>query len=231
MTWWNDYQKRRGTSSRKYNINNIQRDIINSFDDLSSYKIKFWKHSGIDESKSRYVRVIDKEFNEKKMLGCPNDVYNVGDCIVFLKEDTDSDEISDILSSQWLITSKDDNNIIQEKCYITKCNNILHIQTGETRTIIGHDNIGRPIIDTIPNYLDLPCITSKKSIQESVEDNNPINLPEGKMFVTIPYSNLIKEGMEFDMYNTGWRILINDMTKTEGSKGIIILTVERKVGD
>lgn len=131
-------------------------------------------------------------------------------------------------NQKWLTLSSDFIGDIYYKCAIELCNNILHIKTGETKTISGYDPMGRPIYTTTPVFTDFPCIVSQsKSV--GTESNQAINLPNGQLFITIPYTELIKEQMEFQMYQRKYKVINVDYTESINQVGLVTLTVERVV--
>lgn len=129
-------------------------------------------------------------------------------------------------SKNYLTMTVPESNQAYLKAKIEHCNNTLHIQTGETKTITGYDDLGRPIISSTPVYTDLPCVVKSKIT--SIDDNTSINLPVGRLLISIPYSASIAEGMEFSMYGKTYFIIGTDLTKVIGSVGVLDLFADRK---
>lgn len=136
-------------------------------------------------------------------------------------------DVVEIKTDKWLVISPVDPTPVYNKSYIEISNNTLHIKTGETKVQSGTDPMGRPVYTTTPTFTDLPCIV--KSKYYTSDSNSAINLPNGQSLITIPYSNLIKENMEFEMYNRKFKIIGIDFSKVINDSGILIITAERVV--
>ncbi len=131
-------------------------------------------------------------------------------------------------SQKWLILSSDFVGEIYYKSTIELCNNTLHIKTSETKTQTGIDSMGRPVYTITPVYSDFPCIVSS-SKSAGYDSNQTINLPSGQLFITIPYTEAIKEGMEFTMYQQKYKVKNVDYSESMNQVGLVTLTVERFV--
>jgi len=128
----------------------------------------------------------------------------------------------------WLVVTQPKNKHVYNESTIELCNNTLHIKTGETKTQTGIDSMGRPVYTTTPVYSDFPCIVSS-SKSAGYDSNQTINLPSGQLFITLPYTEIIKEGMEFNMYQQKYKVKNVDYSESMNQVGIVTLTVERFV--
>jgi hypothetical protein len=107
------------------------------------------------------------------------------------------------------------------------CNSTLTIPGDTTKTIVGYDEMGRPIYDeTTSPSTTLPCIAESKVYMS--QDQEPINLPNGRLVVTVPYTNndKIKLNFEFDMYGNGYEVSHVDSSQVIGTVGILQLTAD-----
>jgi hypothetical protein len=154
--------------------------------------------------------------NEMTLLFKPGTVVNIGSFCV-------------IDTVNWVVMDSQKDEIFP-KAKITLCNETLTIKTGETETITGYDSMGRPITDTTATYTSFPCVTSTKLFLGSYNDQDrAINLPSGKMLVSIKYDPLYKldEKIEFDMYGQRFSIDEVDMTRTLGNVGIVSIIAKK----
>lgn len=133
----------------------------------------------------------------------------------------------------WLIT--DVVPKIISRASIQLCNEILRIQTGEDKTQIGTDPIGKPVYSIEPIYEDFRCIASNKVNSPYDNLNNPINLPEGSIRVSIPYVDIehISDNTEFNMFGYTYKIMGIDNTKTQSNGaerwGVLTLVGQRVI--
>lgn len=109
------------------------------------------------------------------------------------------------------------------------CNNTFTIKGEPTQTIIGYDHRGAPIYETVQGEdFEIPCIAETRVF--SATENQPINLPEGRLQVTLPYveNSALEIDKEFTMYGTNYKIINVDKTKSINGIGLIIITGQRK---
>ncbi|MED1863232.1 hypothetical protein P4V41_07170 [Fictibacillus nanhaiensis] len=134
----------------------------------------------------------------------------------------------------WIIISKPDDNKIYRKASIRLCNSKFPLPGGtEVKTKIGNDpRTGRPVYETVisPPTL-LPCIV--ESTIYLPNDSQSIQLPNGKILVTIPYTvnDAIAENKEFEMYGEQYQIVGIDRSQSVEGVGLMILHCEREVSD
>jgi hypothetical protein len=107
------------------------------------------------------------------------------------------------------------------------CNQTLTLVTSTTRIQTGTDSLGRPIYSETPVLTSWDCIAESKVV--SADLNSAINLPEGKIYIQVPYSALIQENMEFDMWNAKFKITGFDMSKVIDGIGLLGIYAERVV--
>lgn len=130
-------------------------------------------------------------------------------------------------SEKYLITTDLLNNEAYKSAIMKKCNSTLTLITSVTKEKTGTDSLGRPIYTETPKSTSWDCIAETKII--NADFDKAINLPEGKIFITIPYSTLILENMEFSMWGNKYKITGFNMEKVIGGVGIMGVHAERKV--
>ena len=101
------------------------------------------------------------------------------------------------------------------------CNNTIILQTGTTKTISGYDPMGRPIYAEIPIDSTFPAIVQSRLYL--TENNEQVNIPDGRLHVTVKYNDTIKKGMTFTMYGDKYQINGIDYSNTINGKGTITL--------
>lgn len=113
MTWWTDYQARRGGSRKDLYNDNIKNVISTNFKSSTSYNLV------TINSINRDVRIVEensvlKNPNKKRLLCKPDETINTGDLVEFN-------------NSKWLCTEEDNNSPIYGIGLISKCNSVLNI--------------------------------------------------------------------------------------------------------
>lgn len=214
MTWWDDYQARRGTSEKKYHVDSFKNTITSGFKNSTSWFLAQRNAININ------IRLIE-DFQQssridfiKTILLEPGEILSLG-------------EVFTVNADKWLCINVDPLHEVYYKGNVRLCNSTLTIQTSTTKTITGYDSMGRPIYNETPVFTSWDCITETKYI--NADFDKPVNLPEGKIFITVPYSNLIKENMEFNMWGCRYKITGFDMEKVIGGTGILGIYAERVV--
>jgi hypothetical protein len=166
----------------------------------------------------------------KKVVIQSKNSYNTkGDSsyIIGKKGDFDIGSIVEHDSKTWLVPSHIDDIKIYVKGIIRLCNSILTIPGDTTKTQTGTDSMGRPIYsETTSPSTSLPCIAESKVYMS--QDQEPINLPNGRLVVTIPFTDngKIKLNFEFDMYGNRYKISHLDRSQVIGTVGILQLTAD-----
>jgi hypothetical protein len=166
---------------------------------------------------------------KKVVIQSKNSYNSKGDTsyIIGKKGDLNIGSIVDHDNKKWLIPSHIDDFKIYVKGVIQFCNSTLTIPGDTTKTQTGTDSMGRPIYDeTTSPSTSLPCIAESKVYMS--EDQEPINLPNERLVVTIPYTNndKIKLNFEFDMYGNRYEVSHVDRSQVIGTVGILQLTAD-----
>lgn len=188
-------------TSKERQINEIQRDILNDFDDSPSFE------TITIASTSYKVRIVEesslnKNPNKKRILMKPGDSLGVGNTILWN-------------FNNWLVTDLDDDNSVYCVGIIEKCNNTLTIQTGVTETITGYDSMGRPIITSTPTYTSYPCIElSSLSVNRRSNLNEPINLPFGRTLITIALTDKVYINLNYTMNSFQYKVIDCSYSRT-----------------
>ena len=111
MTWWTDYQARRGVDRKILFTDNMKNLVSTEFENSTSYNLV--KISGIDR-KTRIVEEssIIKNPNRKRLLCFPNETIIVGEPV----------EYDD---SNWICVMNDTTSQISDVGIIERCNNTI----------------------------------------------------------------------------------------------------------
>lgn len=136
-------------------VDSIKKQIINNFYNNPSY------FSVLVNDVERDVHIITDLKGQNKLLCMPDELISVGDSVYWEGQ-------------YYLCIDADNDNTVQSKGYIQKCNNVFINQAPDT------------IIYTIP------CIiTDRASIySDGVEDNKYLRLPDGLIKIVIPNNKL-----------------------------------------
>ena len=169
-----------------------------------------------DNVDAQYCIVSDiKTYLERSFLFLPDFIINTGDYIHY-KDYT------------YLVTDSKDSDEFPEG--ITKlCNAIFPLSGTVTKIQTGINEYDEPTYsytDSEPTLL--PCVAeytihSDKTIEA-------INLPEGQILITIPYTEheQIADGEEFTVYNTKYQIIGVDFTKSNIANKVGIIKIKGK---
>ena len=111
MTWWTDYQARRGQDRKTLFTDNMKNLVSTEFENSTSYELV--KISDVDR-KTRIVEEssIIKNPNRKRLLCFPDETINIG-------------EIVEFDDSNWICVNNDTTSQISDVGIIEKCNNTL----------------------------------------------------------------------------------------------------------
>lgn len=142
-------------------------------------------------------------------------------------EDIERGHLLKIGELNWLITTLPEDNKIYRKAEIKLCNSTFPIDFNKTSVLIGYNEFDEPIYDETITEVTTPCVVS--STIQSDKTTEAINLPDGQIEITIPYSEseYIVEGKEFNMYNTTYQIIGIDYTKSLNQSGLLIIKGKR----
>lgn len=160
----------------------------------------------------------EENYNEKTILFRPDTNVNIGSVVGFD-------------GSTYLVTEFFDREL-DPKAKIWLCNFSISLLTQEVCNVVGQNDFGEDIIVCNPsNIIYLPCIVERSTVTSNSE--SAINLPEGKANVTIPFTinDNIKIGESIELYTEKYEIQDIDYTKSLGEHGLMILNVEKKVGE
>ena len=170
MTWWTDYQSRRGINRKSLYVNNMKNTISTEFKNSTSYNLV--KINNVD----RDVRIVEessivKNPNKKRLLCYPDETISVGDIVLWDSEN-------------WICTETDITSQVSDVGIISKSNNTLTIYKNNTSyqipciiskslSLNTEDN---QYIETVDNELYLTVSNSLTTRQINVNDIYEIGL-------------------------------------------------------
>jgi hypothetical protein len=137
-------------------------------------------------------------------------------------------EIAVMDGDNWLLTEIKP-NLIHKTAVAQLCNSTLTIPGDTTKTQTGTDWRDAPVYDeTTTSPTLLPCIAESKVYLSQGENQEPINLPNGRILVTIPYTDnsKVKLNFEFEMYGHKFITVHVDRSQIINNAGIIQLTAD-----
>lgn len=170
MTWWTDYQSRRGIDRKTLYLNNSKNIISTDFKHSTSYELV--KINGID----RDVRIVEessliKDPNRKRLLCYPDETIDIGDIVEWE-------------NNKWLCMSNDDTSNVKGVGILEKCNNVLDIYKNG-------------VLSQIPCIIST---TISVNTTLAVDKNQYIQALDNELFITIPINtetNLINVNDKF----------------------------------
>jgi len=111
LTWWTDYQARRGQDRKTLFTDNMKNLVSTEFENSTSYELV--KISGVDR-KTRIVEEssIIRNANRKRLLCFPDETISIG-------------EIVEFDNSNWICVMNDTTSKISDVGIIERCNNVL----------------------------------------------------------------------------------------------------------
>lgn len=131
----------------------------------------------------------------------------------------------------WLVTTKPEDNETYRKAEVKLCSTELPVKEHDIIKIVGIDDLGRPIKETIKGEVKLyPCVVKYNDASTTVADvNKPINLLDNILTVTIPYKEAPSIAYDeiFTLYNDQYRIIKIDASKSIMGIGILKITGSR----
>ena len=138
-------------------------------------------------------------------------------------------EIIKIDNKYWLFYNfnYDDFN---PKGYLELCNEVFKVQIDTEKEIVGEDDLGRPIYDETPIYHETRCVARGQLLNTRMNKDDPINLPDGRINVAIPYveNNGVEVGVEFTIFDNKYKIRDIDFSNVLDGIGIIKFIAERQ---
>ena len=108
------------------------------------------------------------------------------------------------------------------KALMRKCNFILHVHVADEEVVIGHEDSGKPIVETQPTYEDYAAIVTSKVTEWAT--GGQLNLPQGQIQITIKDTGSTKLTVGDDFTFEGLPWTINWIDRTEN--GLLILSCE-----
>lgn len=130
----------------------------------------------------------------------------------------------------WLVMTKPEDNSIYRKAEIHLCSATFPLKENDVKTLIGKDNLGRPIYDIVQGSIEnIPCVIKMNDASVSIaQTNQPINSLDNKIVVTIPYreAKSIVHDAVFEMYGMEYRIIRIDYSKSINGIGLLRITGE-----
>jgi hypothetical protein len=196
-------------------------------------------------------RMLEKSLNGYASMECiiaPNGVDDkkfLTNVIFFQRVDSDGDvykvigRIGEIERGNYiyfnneiyLITTKPEDNGTYRKALATLCPTTLPLKENDKDVVVGLDEFGRPIYETVKGEISIiPCVPKLNDASTSIADSNEsINLLDNQIRVTIPYreSPSLDNDEKFSMYNETYRIIRVDPSKSINGIGILTITGER----
>lgn len=215
MDAFNRFVKRhddKGANSNEAKLNNSKITFNEQFTSSPSYIIV--KVNSIDTDS---IVNAESKYDEKLISFRPDTSVNIGSVIEYK-------------SQNYLLLSFFDNEIFP-KGKIKLCNSTYTLPGITTRTQVGTNQFGEPIWSyTTTDPTLLPCIVETTITSDDTDE--AINLPEGTIQVTIPYTEheSIGDGVEFTMYGAEYATIGIDYTKSIGGIGLLIIKGKRVSG-
>lgn len=226
MSYFDDYQARINASGKNIaesQFNSTAKFIESTFADSPFYRVV--KVNGIDmdvrlqdiSSVTRSANVSLVQNTLKFMLLKPNSSVDIGDMV-------------ELDEHFWMVSDFISDNTLFPKAKIEKCNFTLQLKTGETKTLVGHDNLKRPVYNVIPVFTNVECLL--RTSVSSIGLNQSINLPQGQVTITVQYNDIAKsinENDEFDLYSRQYKIIGFDFSNIVQGVGCLSIIAERVV--
>lgn len=181
--------------TKDYEITTMQDNIMYEFESNPSYQQILYN------SVNRKVHIVDnnksfsKKVGEKKLLGYPNDAYAVGDYLT-------------LFTKTWLILSKDEDAQVQEKCYISVCNENLLINDNGT-------------------YKVYPCMIEASSLSLGLDENNPFDVSNGVIKLTVKKDSLTQSVLEGQRFIFGNKRTFKVTNINDFISNIMMITLQR----
>lgn len=226
MSYLDDFKARMNVSGNTIAQSqfNTTANFINAhFADSPFYRVV--KVNGVDlEVQLQDISSVTRSSNVelvqnvlKFMLLKPNTSVNIGDLV-------------EIEGQFWIVSDFISNNPLFPKAKIEKCNYVLQWKTGETKTLIGHDSLNRPVYNVQPTYTNIQCLL--RTSVSNIALNQAINLPQGQVHITMQYNDIaktIKEDDEFDLYNRQYKVIGFDFSNIVQGVGCLVIFANRVV--
>lgn len=193
-----------GNDEKDAVLNNTQHMINKSFADSFGYSVV--KINDID---TEVVIVNKDDSTEKELLLRPNQTVKKGAKV--------------LIDTQYYLIIDFNGNGINQKAKIRLCNNTFTLK-GNPITVTKTNDFGEEYEEIVSyDTIDIPCIVETSITIDNTD--NAINLPEGHINVTIPYTEHedIAIDKEFVMYGEKYKIIGIDYTQSINKEGLIII--------
>jgi hypothetical protein len=171
LTWWTDYQARRGQDRKTLYINNSKNLVSTEFENSTSY------NSVTINNVSRDVRIVEESSvvsnpNRKRLICYPDETINVGDVVVWE-------------NANWICVNNDLTSNISDVGIIIKSNNTLSFYSPSTLTI-----------HSIPCYID----SNVRLYSMGEQSSKYISVPDSSIIVRVPNTSITKEIKRNDIF-------------------------------
>lgn len=194
-----------GNDERDVVLNNTKNIINNSFTNSFGYSVV--KINDVDTE----VIVVNKDDStQKELLIRPDQTVKKGATV--------------LVGTQYYLVTDFNGNGINQKAKIKLCNSTFTLKGSKIQTIVEYNDFGEPIYDeTNTSDILIPCIVDTSITIDNTD--NAINLPEGRINITIPYTEHedIAIDKEFVMYGEKYKIMSIDYTQSINKEGLIII--------
>lgn len=204
--------EKKGQNSTEATINSTKSIVSKTFKSSPSYTLVKINNLNVDA-----IVNSTTQHDEKEIFFMPDYNVNIGNVVEY---DT----------AKYLILEFFD-NAAYPKGKMKLCNVTLNLTGTATKTQVGVDNLGRPVFQTVyGSPLPLPCV-AETVVRLSSTDNQAVNLPEGRMKLTIPYTvhSDIQVGKVLSLYSEQYQIKTIDQTQVINGVGVLVLYVDRVV--
>ena len=170
MTWWSDYQARRGQDRKTLFTDNMKNLVSTEFENSTSYN--FVKISGFDR-KTRIVEEssIIKNPNRKRLLCFPDEIISIG-------------EIVEFDNSNWICVNGDTTSKISDVGIIERCNNALQFYDSSST------------LHQIPCIISKGSISlDEQKIISTLDSEIAVQISDNSITRQIPMNYVFKIGM------------------------------------
>ena len=187
MTWWTEYQARRGSDRKSLYVNNMKNTISTEFKNSTSYNLV--KINDVD----RDVRIVEesaiiKNPNKKRLLCYPDETISIGNIVLWDSEN-------------WICTETDTTSQVSDVGIISKSNNTLTIHKNNTSyqipciiskslSLNTEDN---KYIETVDNSLFLTV--SNTSITQQINVNDIYRIGKYNYYISSVADDISQKGL------------------------------------
>ncbi|MFA1510080.1 hypothetical protein ACDN41_12690 [Priestia aryabhattai] len=216
MSIFDDYSKRVvrvGNSIANSLSNSTKTSISQSFSDSPFYKEIVISLNGL--GKEYGVRIVEtNNYLIRELLFLPETKIPRG-------------SIAEFNDYKWLITDFNENDLFA-KARARQCNNYIKLSGLDQEELIGYDELGRPVYETVKvSETTIPCVCD--TVIKNDDTERSINLPQEQMLAIIPYTE--HEQLDYDkeliLYGSHFKIIGIDDTESINKVGLRRLTLER----